>query len=624
MQVITSFPLQFQKTSSNSLLSQTFIETHNQIKSNLHKMIFLFIFVALFSNSYGFKDKPIESTFFRIGSVTNGADFIHFHHVIDYETFRSEQQKFTENIQNHIKNLKKSGYEEKFNLIEKLLGRSNQEMDEIHTWFTAPKSHRKPRQAMAVLAGIFSVGLSIYDAIEIEALKSQVYNIQNRQTVLERNQEKLIHSIRNVDHALGKINQNIRVLKRVALELIQREATHEELNNLIHALQNRLNDIRFFKDVVLELLHGRLDPRLVTLPELQHELMVAGDYAKTKGYKLFETDLSDFYRSPISYIANSSHVDIFIHIPMIKEGHFQLYRYLPVPVNVSGVPLIVQDPFDHDLIALNPSKKHGFTMSTSQLTKCSFNPTLNLYLCPDSLLIDQDVSLECLGSLFYGVVSTLEDKCQVSIAAKSFMARDVAEQITRRDVFMRSEKAQTAVLTCDKRVSKQTIKPGAHLLTIPESCSLQVGRFHLEKSKTDVNLGQIQLVPIPHIDEVLRTMKMSSMEDELRRIAAPSVEPPPELEKVPAETMNYFSLVHLFITLILAVAVVVLVGLRFKRGPPDQTGPPGPTPKQMIHPAWMEPPKALVHERFVGHDDNKKEEDENQEGLSGRLPSLRK
>lgn len=65
-----------------------------------------------------------------------------------------------------------------------------------------------------------------------------------------------------------------------------------------------------------------------------------------------------------------------------------LYRALPVPVNVSGVPVIIQDPRGHDLIALNPSTRRGYSLKSSELYPCSKNPDLDAYICLENLLLD--------------------------------------------------------------------------------------------------------------------------------------------------------------------------------------------------------------------------------------------
>lgn len=104
-------------------------------------------------------------------------------------------------------------------------------------------------------------------------------------------------------------------LRNVTRSIILQEIEDEGLNNMIHLIMKRLYDIRFWKEIVLQLLHGQLDPRLMSLQQLQKEIREA----KAKGYRLLDTDLANFYKSPVSYLPNETHIDIFIHVPIVKD-----------------------------------------------------------------------------------------------------------------------------------------------------------------------------------------------------------------------------------------------------------------------------------------------------------------
>lgn len=129
-----------------------------------------------------------------VGSISNGADFIHFHHVIDLKRFKNEQMTFRQSILHQVENSKiDPDSNPKIKEITNLLDCCGMEMNEIHTWFHASQS-RHPRQVLGWVTAIFSTGLSIYNTVEIQSLKSSVYDLNRRQATLVRNQAKIIHS----------------------------------------------------------------------------------------------------------------------------------------------------------------------------------------------------------------------------------------------------------------------------------------------------------------------------------------------------------------------------------------------------------------------------------------------
>jgi hypothetical protein len=422
----------------------------------------------------GRKDKQvkIDTAFRKLGLYASQLSFAHIHTHIDLRKMISEHQELTLYLEENEKAENYGRLHHIVQMLRKQLDISSTTLQRLHLAFFGKESHRDKRQALAALSmgfGIFGLGTSIYNTVEIGKLQGEMAKTQQEVSLI-------IEKMDAENEAVNKLSTSVMTLKQTCQKVIKISKDNRIHVDHLFTLSLMVNE---HNTKLLEvarglesLLHGRLDPSLVNTLSLEEIMKSLNEKAAEQGLKLLHREISMVFKSPITYVAlENGLIDIIVHIPLVKQDPIELYEYIPIPIKIGNLIMTVES--QKEVLAMDKNGNLGLELSKVDLIQCQIENTHDgkVYLCPNSNLVRNNVRSTCLGSLMSGRMETIRDRCH-HLVEQSNLSEEFAKQISQDTIIMYIQENDTAQLVCRNGSRSAKLSMGLHRIVVSPGCQM--------------------------------------------------------------------------------------------------------------------------------------------------------
>ena len=422
----------------------------------------------------GRKDKQvkIDTAFRKLGLYASQLSFAHIHTHIDLRKMISEHQELTLYLEENEKAENYGRLHHIVQMLRKQLDISSTTLQRLHLAFFGKESHRDKRQALAALSmgfGIFGLGTSIYNTVEIGKLQGEMAKTQQEVSLI-------IEKMDAENEAVNKLSTSVMTLKQTCQKVIKISKDNRIHVDHLFTLSLMVNE---HNTKLLEvarglesLLHGRLDPSLVNTLSLEEIMKSLNEKAAEQGLKLLHREISMVFKSPITYVAlENGLIDIIVHIPLVKQDPIELYEYVPIPIKIGNLIMTVES--QKEVLAMDKNGNLGLELSKVDLIQCQIENTHDgkVYLCPNSNLVRNNVRSTCLGSLMSGRMETIRDRCH-HLVEQSNLSEEFAKQISQDTIIMYIQENDTAQLVCRNGSRSAKLSMGLHRIVVSPGCQM--------------------------------------------------------------------------------------------------------------------------------------------------------
>jgi len=441
--------------------------------------LFTILFVISLTCDSDVSAKEVTMNFRNIGTYATGLSYGHLNAVINFEKVKSAQKSLLHFLKNAHEKEHMPEKRRFYLLAINSMQVGTTSLERLEKAFFTPT--RQKRQILAVAAGfgsILSLGLSIYNTIQLSRLQNQVDGISE-------GFEKVLRIFREENAAITMLSSNINHVKSAILDLVKEEngmkIELEYMSNqilLMTILEKHNAELSSWGRGVEALLFGNLDPTLMDSTSLQQVLSQLDVSVKQYGLKRLHSDFSSVFKADISYIATSDlKIRIFVHIPLVHQDPISLLEYIPVPFIHDELMLTIESP--KDILAIDKLGEVGLELTKTDLLQCRIENTRsgNTYVCPNTNLMRSNIRETCLGSLFMGSEQTLRRKCS-HFVKRIEDEEEFAIQTGTNKFLLYAKENQTIVKACNNGTHLMTGKRGLKEIIVEPHCHITTGQHY--------------------------------------------------------------------------------------------------------------------------------------------------
>ena len=336
------------------------------------------------------------------------------------------------------------------------------------------KNHKRTkRQALFGISlgfGILSMGMSIYNMIQIKKLHNDINNInQGFQHVYD--------IIKEEDHAITQLSNSIEHIKtacKIILTVTNLEQERTTMNSNLLLLTTMINthnsEISSWGSGLEALMFGHLYPTLVNPKRLQIAMQIITNQANSRGLTLLHEETSAIYKSDISYFSTTEKkIIILVHVPLVEKNQIDVYEHLPIPFPIDNLIHTVES--NNQILATDKSGNMGLELSKTDLLHCQTESTHagNAFICPNTNLLNNNIKNSCLGALFFGIPHQLHN-CH-HFVQDSTNTQDFIIQTGPTTITLLAKESKTIMMVC-KNASHAMSAKGLVKMSVAEGCSI--------------------------------------------------------------------------------------------------------------------------------------------------------
>ena len=423
--------------------------------------------------------KEVSFNFRNIGTFATGLSYGHLTAVINFANVKAAHKNLIIFLKNAHEKEHKPEKRRFYLLAISSMQTGTRSLERLEKAFFTPT--RQKRQILAIASGfgsILSLGLSIYNTIQLTKLQNQVDG-------MTEGFEKVLHVFREENAAINVLHSNIEHVKNAILDLVREENKQkielEFIGNqilLMTLLEKHNAELSSWGRGVEALLFGNLDPTLLDSTSLQQALSQLDVSVKEYGLKRLHSDFSSIYKSDISYVATSDFkITIFVHVPLVHRDPINLLEYVPVPFIHDELMLTIESP--KEILATDKSGEVGLELTKTDLLHCRVENTRsgNTYVCPNTNLMRSNIQETCLGSLYMGSVQTLRKKCS-HFVKRIEDDEEFAIQTGTNKFLIFAKDNQTIVKGCSNGTHLLTGKRGLKEIIVEPHCHVTTGQHY--------------------------------------------------------------------------------------------------------------------------------------------------
>jgi len=437
---------------------------------------FLVLTYAVFVSTQQENDIKGSASFRQIGFLASKLSYGHIHTTFNFGFLKKEHKKLTTFLDDEIikatsESMDKS--REYFSLVRQQLEISTQEIDRIDDLFFNDDSiHRNKRQIAGPIGlglGLFGLGTSIYNLIEIRQLHSKL-------TAVEHNEEFITHELKAESNSIATLSDSVQTLKKVCETVTSAFEIHKlKVNRLFidtaMVTQHNWKILEWGRGAEA-LLFGSLHPALVNTTSLTAALESLKKKAEKRGLRLLHPEKSASFKAPISFFTTEEEkFSVILHIPFVEMAPIGIYEYLPIPIQIGSLVWTINS--HHSLLAMDKVGNQGLEMSQMDLFQCQVEKTHsgNLYLCPKANLIRNNIRSSCLGSLMIGHTETIKRRCKHSLESTD-QDKEFAIQLSHNTVVLNIRPGDSVHEVCANGTRTDLKKVGFTRLQAHANCQI--------------------------------------------------------------------------------------------------------------------------------------------------------
>ena len=275
-----------------------------------------------------------------------------------------------------------------------------------HHLFAHGEHEQFKRQAG--LGALVSIGLSTYALYEVHAIQSEVFDLRRQSRIIaahvmenSRAIEKEAEAIERLATLVGDIQKYLNTIERKQhLSLIS-----YHLGRLVRGFVDKGEA---FCSVLMD---KRIDVRLFGAEELMGALKQIEEKAARLRMKPLYMTLSDLVGADVSFTTDAvGNVKLLIHVPLIEDIDYTLYRFHPLPIPANGtmgnyLELSVDKPF----LAVNRELNAFEELSEEEVDACKV--VGGLRACNAGILAKNPKG-GCLAALYVHDLDAMKQLCQ--------------------------------------------------------------------------------------------------------------------------------------------------------------------------------------------------------------------
>ena len=393
----------------------------------------------------------VPVSFKRIGSFATGLSYGHVRATINFGQMQKAHKDLDLYLTQQLRTTTSDEQKRFFETIQLQFTTSTKTIDRLHFSFFHDLSNRNKRQAFTGLSigfGFLSMGLSIYNTVELSKLHHRIAN-------MEVGFNHVVQVLEDQDHAISTISHSVNSIKsiiQIVLSDIRKENQEIEFLKRIFIIstliQNHNAEVSAWGRGLEALMSGKLNPSLVNISKLEQALVSMKSKASKLGLSPLFQDSSSIFKSAISYLATKDdQIFVYIHVPFVDMEPINLYEHLPIPFQIGN--LLVTLHSENNVIASDETGTFGIELSSTDLLNCHMEQSHsgNVFICPNSNLLFRNIRDSCLGSLLFGVKEKTMQFCQHSVQKPSELGK-FAIQTGPGKILVYSHDGATVLETC--------------------------------------------------------------------------------------------------------------------------------------------------------------------------------
>ena len=505
------------------------------------KIVIIVVITTIAQVSTDTETRKITASFQKIGQLATGLSYGHLHAVFPFKKWKTTVLEFEQFLsEEHQRGLaNKPELHEKSRTILKLFRQQHQqslkEVNQLeHIFFNEKPNIRSKRQLgpISLGFGIFGLGLSIYNTIEIRQIHNKLSKLQDGMNIIGHTIQEQHETITALTHSVSSLKM---VCHRLLVSIDKEHKENVVLFTLIaisSLLENHNSNVSAVARGLTSLLHGKINPEIINPSHIAD----AWEQLKLKALKhnvkpLFN-EISSIYKMDISYLTTEDEdIAIFIHVPMIENKPMALYEYFPVPIQIGN--LLVTIGAEQELIATDDIGNKGKLISKGDIQKCQTVRihSGNMFVCPHMNLLQNNIRSSCLGSLLFK--KDFMKTCQQNVISME-KAQHFAKQIGSNKLIIFGNENRVVMEICPHNKTQINVK-GLTRITVKDTCRIESEDFtFVPEMDIDIDVDFLENIHETSLIDFTDNNKIEDLEKaykELESIIVPKPRPLTELSK---------------------------------------------------------------------------------------------
>jgi uncharacterized coiled-coil protein SlyX len=273
----------------------------------------------------------------------------------------------------------------------------------------------KEKRAVGAVFGVMGTFMGLMNRYAIKSLERKV-------TLQDETIDAIVLVVDELKTNVGTNSEHVNKLQHLAKEtglhmvhLENRFIAQRDVSALMDMAIQETTDMGRAVDKVLQ---HRLSRDIIKQGELGGIVTELKTMSEAKGFSLVIENEADVFQCEASYATTQHGIDIFVHIPIAREGDImQLYRHIPLPIKVAEKTFIQIQP-KHDVLAISDDGMTFRNMDRVDLADC--HHVSDVFLCDgentkEKVRVDDKDSDLCLYNVFRRKFEDIRDRCPSTI-----------------------------------------------------------------------------------------------------------------------------------------------------------------------------------------------------------------
>ena len=373
------------------------------------------------------------------------------------------------------------------------------------------------RPKRQIIAGAIAAltGMTLFGLYEHTKIKNLAKDIRDEKT----RTHDLIVRVQKQATLLHDISKRMEEQDYDMLTFLRESGKQKELADKQNWLQEYTNQLMEFAWLVqrlhqgiTDLRHGQLASTLVPLEDANKAFEEVKKTAEESGGKPIITRGEGLYELPVSFMSHKEFVyQIIVHVPIIRQT-FQLYRYRPMPIQVTDGTTdvtVIPDP-EHRILAYNLAMHRE--LDQEDLHDCWHWG--RHFVCNEVAAYHLRLTRTCLGALFAGDKSATKLLCPIKRTQESWNAEPLDQE--HLIVYFRDE-TRVQVACVGEQQRSLTIK-GSRVLRVRANCTILGDDLRVTTHRDALVRHPITVNPEWEVEDLLEDNTPTTIEAIKKRI----------------------------------------------------------------------------------------------------------
>ena len=375
-------------------------------------------------------------------------------------------------------------------------------VDEGDDYDSANKRFKK--SIIGDILGVVAVGLATYDLIEITALKAQFYGQQQEINVIGHQVNDTRHAINANIEAIHKI---IEALNQTTTALSQLRRQQSMLVVAEHLRGYTINTVAWLDNVEDLLVKQTFSHRLLDEAAFMEALAKLNFRGRQKHLRLAAQDPTAISQLKPSFLVEDNYIYIFIHVPMLREPDYDLYKRLEGPIPLPNGKMATLSNQVPRYLGVATDGMGTVSLHNDEFEQCK--KLSGRFVCPPSPVLSRGTD-DCLSSIYRG--SSSATTCQVdqwTSKIESIVPAGNGHVL----IYAPEGNLTTGRVVCNSKGGRSGIHElrieGFRDVEVPSGCFLKTDNYYYIPSEDTGLHADITLHPVPsaHLKQLMEQLR---------------------------------------------------------------------------------------------------------------------